>query len=72
MRPDLILEEKKEKVLIEVKINRRNRRGFMNERIFEDQLLSYLIHTDIRTGILFIVPSEMKEDDEYELTEKNT
>lgn len=70
LRPDLILEEKKEKVLIEVKINRRNRRGFMNERIFEDQLLSYLIHTDIRTGILFIVPSEMKEDDEYELTEK--
>lgn len=70
LRPDLILEEKKEKVLIEVKINRRNRRGFMNERIFEDQLLSYLIHTDIRTGILFIVPSQMKEDDEYELTEK--
>lgn len=42
----------------------------MNERIFEDQLLSYLIHTNIKTGILFIVPSEMKEDDEYELTEK--
>ncbi|TQD34027.1 hypothetical protein [Haloflavibacter putidus] len=70
LRPDLILEEKKKKVLIEVKINRRDRRGFMNERIFEDQLLSYLIHTNIKTGILFIVPSEMKEDDEYELTEK--
>ena len=42
----------------------------MNRQIFEDQLLSYLIHTNISKGILFVVPDEMIEDDEYEIESK--
>jgi len=70
LRPDLILQEKKEKLLIEVKVNRRGRPAIFNERIYEDQLLSYLMHTNIRNGILFIVPDEMSDEDEYEVKEK--
>lgn len=70
LHPDLILEEQKEKVLIEVKVTRRDRPPMMGRQMFEDQLLSYLIHTGIDKGILFVVPNEMTEEDEYEITEK--
>lgn len=70
LHPDLILEQSKEKLLIELKITRRDRPFMMNRQIFEDQLLSYLIHTQINQGILFILPNEMTEQDEYEIESK--
>jgi hypothetical protein len=70
LHPDLILEQSKEKLLVELKISRRDRPFLMNRQIFEDQLLSYLIHTQINQGILFILPNEMTEQDEYEVETK--
>jgi hypothetical protein len=70
LHPDLILELSKEKLLVELKITRRERPFMMNKQIFEDQLLSYLIHTQINQGILFILPNEMIETDEYEIETK--
>ena len=70
LQPDLIIEDKKEKVLIELKILRRERPFMMNRQVFEDQLLSYLIHTKIKQGILFVLPNKMTEKDEYEIEVK--
>lgn len=70
LHPDLILEYSKEKLIIELKITRRERSFVMNKQIFEDQLLSYLIHTGITQGILFVLPNEMKESDEYDIENK--
>lgn len=70
IHPDLILEHSKEKLLVELKISRRDRPFIMNRQIYEDQLLSYLIHTQINRGILFILPNEMNELDEYEVETK--
>jgi len=70
LHPDLILERDGEKILIELKISRRERRFGMNRQIFEDQLISYLIHTNINKGVLFVLPNEMKEEDEYEVNNK--
>ncbi|MDY6966123.1 MAG: hypothetical protein SVM80_09190 [Halobacteriota archaeon] len=66
LRPDLIVEKSNEKVLIEFKVVRREHTAMMNRKILEDQLLSYLIHTKIGNGILFIIPDEMNETDEYD------
>jgi len=70
VHPDLILEHNREKLLIELKVTRRDRPFMMNKQIFEDQLLSYLIHTQISQGILFILPNEMTEEDEYDVETK--
>jgi len=64
---DLIFSDKKEKVLLELKIARRNRASMGNRQIYEDQLLSYLMHTQITQGILLILPDELEESDEYDI-----
>lgn len=70
LNPDIVLEQDKEKVLIELKISRRESAFMMNRQIFEDQLLSYLIHTNINKGILLVIPDEMNENDEYDVESK--
>lgn len=65
LRPDLIVRNTKEKILIELKVLRRERPYMMNQRMFEDQMISYLLYSKIKTGILYMLPNEMYETDEY-------
>ncbi|MBN2881727.1 hypothetical protein JXM83_06785 [Candidatus Woesearchaeota archaeon] len=70
LRPDLIVMNSKEKILIELKVLRRERSIVLSRRMFEDQLISYLVFSKIKTGILFVLPNIMLEDDEYTVETK--
>lgn len=69
LRPDLIIEREKERLLVEIKITPRNRPS-KSRLMYEDQLLSYLIHTNIQQGLLVELPNEMHETDEYDVLTK--
>ncbi len=70
IRPDLIVIRGSEKLIVEIKIFRRDRRFLVNFRLYEDQMISYLLYTKINSGILLLLPNEMYEDDEYLVRER--
>ena len=70
LRPDLIVKFKKEKAIIEIKLLSRDRMFKINKHLYEDQLISYLLHSNIHNGILYMLPHEMRQDDNYVVEEK--
>ena len=66
-RPDLIVKQSNEKLLVELKMMHRQRYGLRKPQFFEDQLLAYLVYANIKQGIIIGMPHDMREDDEYDV-----